>query len=103
MVLPSKTCLLCLSAAKLKEGIFVGPQIREVQKDTDFEELLNLNELRAWESFKSVCSGFLGNTRVPDYQACIEKLLKSYEDMGCRMSFIFSVPTSTSSRQTLEL
>ena len=75
-----------LSAAKLKEGIFVGPQIREVLKDTDFEELLNLKELRAWEAFKSVCSGFLGNTRVPDYQACIEKLLKSYEDMGCRMS-----------------
>ena len=36
--------------------------------------------------FKSVCSGFLGNTCVPDYRACIEKLLKSYEDMGCRMS-----------------
>ena len=75
-----------LSAAKLKEGIFVGPQIREVLKDTDFEELLNLKELRARKAFKSVCSGFLGNTRVPDYQACIEKLRKSYEDMGCRMS-----------------
>ena len=75
-----------LSAAKLKEGIFVGPQIREVLKDTDFVELLNLKELRAWEAFKSVCNGFLGNTRVPDYQACIEKSLKSYEDMGCRMS-----------------
>ena len=75
-----------LSTAKLKEGIFVGPHIREVPKDTDFEELLNLKELRAWEAFKSVCSGFLGNTHVPDYQACIEKLLKSYEDMGCRMS-----------------
>ena len=75
-----------LSAAKLKEGIFVGPQIREVLKDTDFEEFLNLKELRTWEAFKSVCSGFLGNTHVPDYQACIEKLLKSYEDMGCRMS-----------------
>ena len=75
-----------LSAAKLKEDIFVGPQIREVLKDTDFEELLNLQKLRAWEAFKSVCSGFLGNTRVLDYQACIEKLLKSYEDMGCRMS-----------------
>ena len=74
-----------LSAAKLKEGIFVGPQIQEVLKDTDFEELLNLKELRAWEAFKSVCSGFLGNTHVPDYQACIEKLLKSYEDMGCWM------------------
>ena len=54
--------------------------------DTDFEELLNLKELRAWEVFKSVCRDFLGNTRVPDYKACIEKLLKSYEDMGCRTS-----------------
>ena len=36
-----------LSAAKLKEGIFFGPQIREVLKDTDFEKLLNLKELRA--------------------------------------------------------
>ena len=80
------TVLPGLSAAKLKEDIFAGPQIREVLKDTDFEELLNLKELRAWEAFNSVCSGFLGNTRVPDYQACIEKLLKSYEDMGCQMS-----------------
>ena len=37
-----------LSAAKFKEGIFVGPQIREVLKDTDFEELLNIKEMRAW-------------------------------------------------------
>ena len=36
-----------LSAANLKEDIFVGPQIREVLKYTDFEELLNLKELRA--------------------------------------------------------
>ena len=55
-----------LSAAKLKEGIFVGPQIREMLKDTDFEQLLTLTEPRAWEAFKPVCSGFLGNTRVPD-------------------------------------
>lgn len=31
-----------LSSTKLKEAIFVGPQIREVLKDTDFEELLTL-------------------------------------------------------------
>ena len=80
------TVLPGLSVAKLKEGIFVGAQIQEVLKDTDFERLLSLEELRAWDAFKSVCSGFLSNTRVPDYQACIEKLLKSYEDMGCRMS-----------------
>ena len=75
-----------LSAAKFKEGFFVGPQIWEVLKDTDFEELLNLKELRPREAFKSVCSGFLCNIRVPDSQACIEKLVKSYDDMGCRMS-----------------
>ena len=46
------TVFLGLSGAKLKEGIFVGPQIREVLKDTDFEEFLNLKELRAWEAFK---------------------------------------------------
>ena len=80
------TVFSALSAAKLKEGIFVGPQIWEVLKDTDFEELLNLKELRGWEAFKSVCSGFLGNTRELDYQACTEKLLKSYGDMGCRIS-----------------
>ena len=69
-----------LSAAKLKEGIFVGPQIREVQKDTDFEELLNLKELRAWEAFKSVCSGFLGNmlTRLPSLYWEVAKVLRGY-------------------------
>ena len=92
-----------LSTAKLKEGIFVGPQIREMLKHTDFEELLNLKELRAWEAFRSVCSGFLGNTRVPDYQACIEKLLKSrIWGAEYHSRFIFSILTSTSSRQTLE-
>ena len=80
MVLSSSTCLLC------SLGIFVGPQIWEVLKGADFEELLNLKELRSWEPFKSVCCGFLGNTRLPDYQTCIEKLLKSYEYTGCRMS-----------------
>ena len=73
--------------------------LREVLKDTDFEELFNLKELRAWEALKSLCSGFVGNTCVPDYQACIEKLLKSYEDMGRRMSLQIHF---LHSRQTLE-
>ena len=73
-------------------------------KVTDFEELLNFKKLRAWEAFKSVCSGYLGNTRVPDYQACIEKLLKSYKDMGCRMALKIHFLHShlNSSCQTLE-
>ena len=89
MVLPSNTCLLCSQVLVLlssKRASLSDLRSEKCLKDTDFEELLNLKELRAWEAFKSVCSGFLGNTRVPDYQACIEKLLKSYEDMECRMS-----------------
>ena len=78
---PLSTVFSNLSTAKLKKGIFVEPQVREVLKGTDFEEILNLIELRARETFKSECSGFFDNTHVLDYQACIEKLLKSYEDM----------------------
>ena len=39
-----------LSATKPKEGISVGPQIREVLKDTDFEEL----KLKGTESMGSI-------------------------------------------------
>ena len=70
----------------MKEGIFVGPQIREVVKDTEFEELLTLKELRAWEAFKAVCNGFLGRHRAGDYEERIKRLLQRYKDMGCRMS-----------------
>ncbi len=50
-----------ISAAKLREGIFVGPQIREVLKDGSFDESLTEYELRAWHSFKWICGHFLGN------------------------------------------
>ena len=41
-----------LSAAKLKEGTFVGPQIQEVLKDTDFEVVLNLKETESMGSIQ---------------------------------------------------
>ena len=87
MVLPSNTCLLCsqvlvlLSSKRASLSDLRSERWRRILILRSF-----LKELRAWEAFKSVCSGFLGNTCVPDYQACIEKLLKSDEDMGCRMS-----------------
>lgn len=59
------TLLPALSSAKLIEGIFVRPQIQEVLKDKDFEELFTVKELRTWEAFKSVCHGFFGILQVP--------------------------------------
>jgi hypothetical protein len=37
-----------LSEAKIKEGIFVGPDIRKLMSDEKFDEKLNDIELQAW-------------------------------------------------------
>jgi len=50
-----------LSEAKLKEGIFIGPQIWDLIKDEYFDKLLQGDEKAAWDSFKFVVIVFLGN------------------------------------------
>jgi hypothetical protein len=50
-----------ISDAKIKEGIFVGPKIRELMQDAKFEEQLTQVENIAWSSFKNVTKHFLGN------------------------------------------
>jgi hypothetical protein len=37
-----------ISDAKMEEGIFIGPQFRELMKDQDFERSLNESEKAAW-------------------------------------------------------
>ena len=75
-----------ISDAKIKEGVFIGAQIRELIKDPFFEETLNTSEKAAWNAFKSVTQNFLGNHRSPDYEQIIEKLLHTYNVMGCNVS-----------------
>jgi hypothetical protein len=53
-----------LSEAKIKEGIFVGPQARKLTEDKTFDSVLNEVELAAWTAFKDVCSNFLGNNKA---------------------------------------
>ena len=52
-----------LSEAKLKEGIFIGPQIRDLIEDEYFDKLLQGDEKAAWDSFKFVVKGFLGKQK----------------------------------------
>jgi hypothetical protein len=52
-----------LSEAKIKQGIFVDPQIRELTKDKTFDSILNEVEPAAWTAFKDVCSNFLGKIK----------------------------------------
>jgi hypothetical protein len=75
-----------ISDAKIKEGIFVGPQIREVLTDPNFDLVLGQFELAAWSAFKNVVKNFLGNHKREDYVSIVSEMLTSYQDMGCNMS-----------------
>jgi len=65
-----------LSEAKLKEGIFIGPQIRDLIKDEYFDKLLQGDEKAVWDSFKFVVKGFLGNRRAENYEDLVNNLLQ---------------------------
>jgi len=75
-----------LSEAKLKEVIFIGPQIRELIKDEYFDTLLQGDEKASWDSFKFVLKGFLGNRRAQNYEELVNNLLQNYQKLGCNMS-----------------
>jgi len=75
-----------LSEAKLKEGIFIGPQIRDLIKDEYFEKLLRGDEKAVWDSFKFLVKGFLGNKRAQNYEDLVNSLSQSYQKLGCNTS-----------------
>lgn len=75
-----------ISEAKIKEGIFVGPQIRKLLFDLVFEAALNETEKAAWHCFKNVCNSFLGKDKSENYEALIDDLIRCYRNLGCNMS-----------------
>ena len=75
-----------LSEAKLKEGIFIGPQIRGLIKDEYFDKLLRGDEKSAWGSFKFRLEGFLGTRWAQNYEELVNNLLQSYQRLGCNTS-----------------
>ena len=75
-----------LSEAKVKEGIFTGPDIRKLVYDKEFENVMNNKEHAAWNSFKDVISKFLGNYKDPDSKSIVNHLLANYKELGCNMS-----------------
>ncbi|UYV79737.1 hypothetical protein LAZ67_18000530 [Cordylochernes scorpioides] len=75
-----------ISEAKIKKGIFVGPQIRELQQDGNFQNSLNEVEAAAWNSFRNVCKNVLGSVKVENYRDIVNDLLLSYKALGCNMS-----------------
>jgi hypothetical protein len=52
-----------LGDSELKEGIFIGPQIREIINDL-CEHLLTERENSVWLTLQDVCLNFLGNVKA---------------------------------------
>jgi hypothetical protein len=61
-----------ISEVKLKEGIFIEPQVRKLICDASFEGKLNQKELAAWISFAKAVEGFLGNKKDENYKIPVE-------------------------------
>ena len=83
-----------LSNEKLKAGIFDGPQIRKLLKDTNFVNSMNSVEAATWNAFTEVVNKFLGNVKHTNYVQIVYSLIQSFHALGCNMSikvhFLFS-------------
>ncbi|KAF2357265.1 hypothetical protein FHG87_011980 [Trinorchestia longiramus] len=56
-----------VSEAKLNTVTFNNPQIRELLKDSMFDCSMDVNEKKAWQTWKSIVSNFLSAYRSPEY------------------------------------
>ena len=75
-----------LSEAKIKGDIFVGPQIRKMLASEKLEEQMSDLERNAWQAFRMIVEGFLGNHRRDDYAVVVSNLIESYKKLRCCMS-----------------
>ena len=75
-----------LPEAKLKEGVFVGPDIRKLMKDNNFENVMNDVERSMWNSFKDVLTKLLGNQKDPDFENIVKNMLCNFKNLGSSMS-----------------
>jgi hypothetical protein len=83
-----------LSQVKIKEGIFVGTQIRALTKNKMFGESMTPAEREAWISFKEVIDKFLRNNEDANYEQVVNNMLEKCKVLGRKMSlklhFLFS-------------
>lgn len=74
------------SDVKLKAGVFDGPQIRQLMRDSVFTSSMNKLETSAWLVFKKVTKNFLGNNKAENYREIVEEMLEHFKALGCKMS-----------------
>ena len=83
-----------LTFEKVKAGVFIGLQIRQLFIDQQFEAVLSDKEKAAWQSFEKVSNGFLGNFKAANFRELVQDLMDSYEqlerNMSLKMHFLYS-------------
>jgi hypothetical protein len=57
-----------------KAGIFLGPQIREIMRDSVFDSSSSEVEGESWKGFKAVTTNFLRCFKAHAYESLIERL-----------------------------
>ena len=75
-----------LSEAKIKEEVFIGPQIRELMQVSEFDECLSSEERKAWLSIKNVIWNFLGNYKSKHYKRYVNEMLRQFHGLNVKMS-----------------
>ena len=67
-----------LSNKEVKEGIFVGPQIRQPINDEQFQSTMTDVEKSAWLFFREVGSKFHGNEKDSNYISNVGNMLDNF-------------------------
>ena len=75
-----------LTMAKLKAGIFDGPQIQQLIRDPEFGNSMKEVELEAWKAFVLVVKNFLGDNTARNYAKLVNNMLTAFRNLGCNMS-----------------
>ena len=83
-----------LSEAKLKEGVFVGPNICRLMKDESFVSTMKDNEKAMWTAFKDVVTKFLGNQKDPNFKGIVQNMPTQFRKLGCFMSLKLHILSS---------
>ena len=81
-----KNKFLKLSEAQIREGVFDGPQVRQLLLDCDFEKSFTEVERRTWLSVKAVIKNFLENTNFRNHKHLIDNTLQNFQEMKVNMS-----------------
>lgn len=70
-----------ISENKIEKGIFVGPRMKELTKDANFDLRRKMKLLLMRQAIKIVTTNNLGHQKGENYKQPVDELLQNYEDL----------------------